>query len=260
MNKLFHSLRRATIALLSAVLIPCLTSCELVELDFDTETQQIVSMDFIYDTVYVMPGDTFFLAPYFYPDTLVMKNIYLHSEYDSIVSVQGDTILAAGVGSTQLYAESAVNGLKDTCTVMVIDPWVVNPNDYYQDQLLYLDVDFGENQHFDPSSMMLGAFLFDDTCVGVGQMIEGKNGQQRLVMRCWNDYLDPDLDIHFRLYYRRTLQLGDIVETVPFDGQTRGTPSAPLILTPVKKEEPETKTNKAISINRTQRRRGAKII
>ena len=83
-------------------LVGMMTSCGLIDMEFDPITQQVISMQFNYDTVYVMKGDTFFLAPYIYPDTVSNATLYMYSANDEVVGVQNDTIFAADEGETMV--------------------------------------------------------------------------------------------------------------------------------------------------------------
>lgn len=211
-------------------MVGLLTSCGLIDMEFDPTTQQIISMSFAHDTVYVMRGDTFFLAPYIYPDTVGNNTLYMYAEDDSIVGVRNDTIYAAEEGITQLVAVSVSHAIKDTCTVVVMEPWDRYFRDYLYDQVIYATLNMPAGHTFNPNSMMVGAFI-EGECVGVGRPVETPTGQQLLHFRCWLDSDDdPDTEMYFMIYYKPTLQLGYITETVPCDGATRGTPSRPFVL------------------------------
>ena len=218
--------------LLCACLVAMLTGCGLIDMEFDPITQQITNMSFNYDTVYVMKGDTFFLAPYIYPETVANKSIYLHSMNPDVVGVQNDTIFAAGEGTTEVMAVAVSNALSDTCTVIVMPRWQDSPYRFLNDMVVYAHVLVGGA--VPQGQMLLGAF-FEDELRG---MAFPMNADRTLYcFRVWSDQFYVSADhpgsegITFRIYDPFTLQLSQSSLTLPFDGQAHGTPSQPIEIT-----------------------------
>lgn len=211
-----------------------LTSCGLIDMEFDPYTQTVTNVKFAYDTVYVMQGDTFFLAPYIEPDSVSNETLYMESEHDSIVSVQSDTIIAMGEGETHLIAVSASQSMTDTCLVMVMQPWRVSPYDHLYDMVIYADIDLGKGLYFNPSIMDVAAFR-NGTCIGKGETIEMPDGKRYTRFRCWTntdpEESDPEDFIYFMIHYKMNLQIGFFEQTIPFDGKTHGTLSNLVKLT-----------------------------
>ena len=213
-------------------LVGMLTSCGLIDMEFDPVTQQIISMEFNYDTVYVMKGDTFFLAPYIYPDTVSNTTMYMKSLDDDVVGVQNDTIFAAGEGETQVIAVSVSHGLADTCTVIVLPRWDVPlEREYINDMVVYAHILVGG---FPPGSKMMFAAFCDDEIRGLATPMNEDRTIYRF--RVWSDeyYVSGESpsneEITFRAYNPRTLQMQypAKADTLHFDGETHGTPSKPL--------------------------------
>jgi hypothetical protein len=202
-------------------------------MEFDNDTQQIISMHFNYDTVYVMKGDTFFLAPYIYPDSVSNTTMYMASADENVVGVQNDTIYAAGVGETLIIAISVSHSISDTCTVIVMPRWE-EPDDhqFINDMVVYTHILV--TGYAPGSKMVFGAFC-NDEIRGMGYPMNEERTLYRF--RVWSDEFyvsdgDPGSEkITFRAYNPRTLQMQKSNSlNIPFDGQTHGTPSSPLEL------------------------------
>ncbi len=193
-------------------LVGMMASCGLIDMEFDPETQQIVSMQFNYDTVYVMKGDTFFLAPYIYPDTVSNTTLYLYSTNEQVVGVQNDTIYAADEGETLVVAVSVSHAISDSCVYAHILSGGMAP----------------------AGKMLFGAFS-DDEPRGLAEPMNEERTLYRF--RVWSDdfYVSqgrPGEEITFRAYNPRTLQVQETMTpfSIPFDGESHGTPSKPIEL------------------------------
>ncbi|MCR4922023.1 MAG: hypothetical protein K5945_10045 [Bacteroidaceae bacterium] len=228
-------------------LVGMLTGCGLIDMEFDPITQQIISMQFNYDTVYVMKGDTFFLAPYIYPDTVSNTTMYMKSFDEQVVGVQNDTIFAAEEGTTQVVAVSVSHGLADTCTVIVLSRWddiLERKREFSNDMVVYAHILV---DGFAPGSKMIFGAFCDDEVRGLAEPMKDDRSLYRF--RIWSDEFhvsgdDPGTEeITFRGYNPRTLQMTTTNSLkIRFDGESHGTPSKPLELTfkeyaPVNKEE-----------------------
>ena len=214
-------------------LVGMLASCGLIDMEFDSETQELVSMHFNYDTVYVMKGDTFFLAPYIYPDTLSNTTIYLYSNDDQVVGVRSDTIYAVEEGETTMVAVSVSPALADTCTVIVMPRWEEPDNrSFINDMVVYTHILV---TGYPPGSRMIFGAFHDDEIRGVGVPLNADRTLYRF--RVWSNefYVSGDQpgneEITFRAYNPRTLQMQTTNSLViPFDGETHGSPSNPTDL------------------------------
>lgn len=220
---------------LSTIICVCfamtLASCGLIDMEFDPYTQQVTNMRFSYDTVYVMKGDTFFLAPYIYPDTVSNSTIYLHSVDDRVVGVQNDTIYAADEGTTKVIAISVSHAICDTCTVVVMPRWADNPYQYLNDMVVYAHILMDD---YVPGNLMRFGAFFEDELRGLAIPMNEDRTLYRF--RVWSNqfYVSEDSpgyeDIVFRAYNPLTLQLQTASMVIPFDGQSHGTPSNPIEL------------------------------
>ncbi len=215
-------------------LVGLLAGCGLIDMEFDSETQELVSMHFTYDTVYVMKGDTFFLAPYIQPDTLSNTTIYMYSNDDRVVGVRNDTIYAADEGTTTLVAVSVSHALSDTCTVVVMPRWGdFDGRGFVNDMVVYSHILV---TGYAPGSRMIFAAFHDDEIRGLGEAMNDDRTLYRF--RVWSNefYVSGDNpgheEITFRAYSPRTLQVQTSPSLViPFDGETHGSPSRPTELT-----------------------------
>ncbi len=215
-------------------LVGMLTGCGLIDMEFDNETQQVISIHFNYDTVYVMKGDSFLLAPYIYPDTVSNTTVYMFSGNENVVGIQNDTIFAAGEGTTTVVAITVNNAISDTCTVIVMPRWKDPlPTQYINDMVVYTHILVGG--YAPGSKMIFGAFHKDEVR---GLAVPMKDDRSLYRFRIWSDEFyvsegDPGYEnITFRAYNPRTLQMQypSKALTIPFDGETHGSPSRPLEL------------------------------
>ena len=215
-------------------LVGMLTGCGLIDMEFDKETQEVISIRFNYDTVYVMMGDTFLLAPYIYPDTVSNDVLYMFSGNEQVVGIQNDTIFAAGEGETEIVAISVNHAVSDTCHVIVMPRWTEPSGyDYINDMVVYTHILV---TGYEPGSRMIfGAFCNDEVR---GLAVPLRDDRSLYRFRVWSDEFyvsegDPGNEkITFRSYNPRTLQMQKSSNslTIPFDGQTHGSPSKPLEL------------------------------
>ncbi len=215
-------------------LVGMLTGCGLIDMEFDNETQQVISIHFNYDTVYVMKGDSFLLAPYIYPDTVTNKTLYMYSYDEQVVGIQNDTIFAAGEGETEIVAISVSHSVSDTCHVIVMPRWE-DPGSYQyiSDMVVYTRILVGG---YAPGSKMIFGAFYNDEVRGLGVPMRDDRSLYRF--RVWSDEFnvsgsDPGSEnITFRAYNPRTLQMQRPTNglTIRFDGETHGTPSRPLDL------------------------------
>lgn len=223
---------------LAAILMPCLLSCGLIEMEFDNETQQLVSFEFTYDTVYAMKGDTFFLAPYLYPDNGLSSSLYWQSDNRSIVNCINDTIVAESEGWTRVMATTLSNGITDTCTVCIMRPWLTLSHPYPDDMAVYAHITVDGKEP--GKHMMFCAYLPDEEGVYEPRALGVPMNEERSIyfFRVWGELgAVPDNDddsglepVLFRAYNKNTLQVKVFPQQVGFNGQTKGTPSHPIEL------------------------------
>lgn len=207
-------------------------SCGLIDMDFDPVTQRVLSLTFTYDTVYVMEQDTFFLAPYIYPDDVGSKSVLWEAENTKIVGCYNDTIVAEAQGETRVIATTVSNGRSDTCTVIVMPRWEVDTHTYPYDMTIYADIQV--DGKVPGKQMVFGAFC-DDEPRGLAIPLDEERTLYRF--RVWShsaaDPDDPEFDedecepITFRAYNRTTLQMYDLKVELPFIEGYYGSPSDP---------------------------------
>lgn len=217
----------------SALVLICLglTSCGLIEMDFDTETNQVRSLTFTYDTVYVMVQDTFFLAPYIYPDSVGSKSVFWEAEKDSIVKCMNDTILANKEGWSKVMATTLINSRSDTCTVCVMPRWEVSVYEYPSDMVIYAHILI--DGKVPQKNWIFGAFDADGVPRGLARPMD----EDRTIycFRVWSPFTIGDPEeandyINLRAYNPVTLQVYDFGYSTLFTGLNDGTPSAPVQL------------------------------
>lgn len=229
-----RSIRHIALGLWMTVLSSLTMSCG-IEMDFDEATLLPYDMKLNRDTAYVFPGGAFVLNPLFIPDSVDNKEVFFLSDADSIAILRNDSVVAVGVGETRITAISVLGDKKAYCNVFVMEPWTVNPYDYSDDMIVYATATI-DGQPFDPETQLIGAFSGPEFR-GIGQLVEWE-GRKFLQFRIYGHYewsddepTMPEL-IRFAYYDIDSLRVDYLPQTLFFDGETHGSPSEPLQLTP----------------------------
>ena len=211
-----------------------LASCGLIDMDFDDNVQMAYDMQLDRDTVFVTQGDSFVLHPLFTPDTVSNREVFFRSANEEIAFIKNDTIIAESQGETIVSATSVMNEIMAFCHVFVLAPWEINIHMFSNDMVAYLSatidgvpVDFGKQ--------MVVAFVGSELR-GIGKPIELKD-KDVIQMRIygyleWDDIepTRPEL-VRFAIYDNEELMLKHLPVYLDFDGETHGSPSAPIELT-----------------------------
>ena len=112
-----------------------LTSCGMIDMEFDGDVQMAYDMRLDHDTVYVTLGDSFVLKPVFTPDSVGNHEVFFRSADEAIACVKNDTIIAESVGETVISATSVLNEKIAFCQVFVLEPWVVDVHMFYMEMV-----------------------------------------------------------------------------------------------------------------------------
>lgn len=228
MRKLRHIAKMACM-----VLLPMLTvSCGLIDMELDDgEVQEEFEMKLTHDKVHVFVGDSFFVQPVFIPDSVANKEVFLQVESEDIVRNVNDTLVAVGVGDTQILFVSVEGAKTAYCDVMVLDTWALNSNTFSDDMVVYANVTVN-GKPFDPETMEIAA-LAGSEFRGSGNIIE-VGGRECIQFRVYS-YMEWGTDeptqpeeIRFAIYDKQNLSLEYLPWAVPFDGETHGSLSEPL--------------------------------
>ena len=75
-----------------------LTSCGIIDMEFDENVQDVYDMQLDHDTVYVTQGDSFVLQPVFTPDSVSNREVFFQSANEEIAYIKNDTIYAESIG------------------------------------------------------------------------------------------------------------------------------------------------------------------
>lgn len=214
-----------------------LSSCGLIDIEFDPATNQVLSLTFEYDTVYVMERDTFFLAPYLYPDSLASASIYWQTENAKVVKCQNDTILASGQGWSRVFATTLINNRSDTCTVFVMPRWEVSEYEYPYDMAIYAHILI--DGKVPPKNWKFGSFDEDGEPRGMAKAMNDDRTIYRF--RVWSNVAPLDSvdveKIFLKAYNPTTLQMYSFKTSTYFNGASQGTPSNPLQLSIIVNDE-----------------------
>ncbi len=216
------------------VLTSFITSCGLIDMEFDEEVQMVYDMKLDHDTIYVIEGDSIVLQPLFTPDSVSNREVFFRSANEDIAYIHNDTIIAAGEGETVISATSVMNEKMAFCQVYVMAPWEINIYNFSNDMVVYVTASI-DGEPLNPETQTIGAFV-GGNLRGIGEVIELKDTKIvriRIYGRYeWGDDepTRPEL-VRFACYDKEKLMFNYLSLYIPFDGETHGTPSAPLELT-----------------------------
>lgn len=215
------------------VLTSLITSCGLIDMEFDENVQMAYDMQLDHDTVYIVEGDSIVLTPLFTPDSVSNQEVYFRSANEEIACVHNDTIIAVAEGETVISATSIMNEKMAFCQVFVMAPWEVNIYNFSNDMVAYVTASI-DGEPLNLETQIVGAFVGGDLR-GIGELIELKD-TKILQVRIYGHYewgdgepTRPEL-VRFKCYDKEKFTLQQLDLYIPFDGETHGSPSAPLEL------------------------------
>ena len=228
-----NSLRHITTFMWLATFSLLTASCGLLDMEFDEGTQMVYEMRLDRDTVHVMVGDTFVLAPIFVPDSVSNHEVFFLSEADSVATIENGAVVAMSEGETVIMAISVLGEKRADCHVYVMAPWAVSPFEYSDDMIVYATVTI-DGKPLDPETQQIGAFSGPEFR-GMGQLMEWQ-GRTFLQFRIYGHYewgddepTQPEL-IRFAYYDKKGVVFEYASLAISFDGETHGSPSNPLEL------------------------------
>lgn len=216
------------------ILVPLFTSCGLLDMEFDENVQMAYDMKLDHDTVYIIEGDSIVLHPVFTPDSVINREVFFRSANDEIAYIHNDTIIAVSEGETVISATSVMNEKMAFCQVFVLPPWEIDIYKYSNDMVAYVTATI-DGVPIDFEKQMIVAFV-GPQLRGIGQPIKLKDTtivQMRIYgYSYWGseEPIRPEL-VRFAYYDKEKLMLKNLPLYITFDGETHGSPSAPIELT-----------------------------
>ena len=211
-----------------------LTSCGMIDMEFDEDVQMAYDMRLDHDTVYVTQGECFVLQPVFTPDSVGNHEVFFRSADEGIAYIKNDTIIAESVGETVISATSVLNEKMAFCHVFVLDPWEIDIYSYSDDMVAYVTASV-DDVPLDFEKQMVVAFVGGELR-GIGKLIE-LNDTRVVQIRIYG-HLDYDSEwetfpelVYFAYYDREKLMLNQLPIYLKFDGETHGSVSEPIKLT-----------------------------
>ena len=102
-------MRNISILGMMAIATIAVSSCSLVDFDFDELEEDRYELHLNRDTVYIMEGDTFSLSPIYTPEP-IEGHVFWQSN-DSFLTIKGNNIIASSVGDTYVKAYSSFQNL-----------------------------------------------------------------------------------------------------------------------------------------------------
>ncbi len=182
--------------------------------------------------VTLMVGDLCVIHPVFIPDSLSNNTVFWMTDNPEVATfIMGDTLLGVSPGKTNAIAIAVTDYNKiDTCAVEVIERWTLPEEDFPHETIVYANVVV----HGEPATddHIIAAFIGGEVR-GIGEMFEMR-GHSVMRIRIHGDFVEPDeMDVQsvtLRCYTRSKHLLETFDYWLYFDGETHGTPSAPVRL------------------------------
>ena len=216
------------------LIVSMLTSCGLIDMEFDEDIQGAYDMQLDHDTVYVTQGEHFVLQPVFTPDSVSNREVFFRSANEEIAYIKNDTIYAESIGETVISATSVMNEKMAFCHVFVLKPWEIDIYRYSDDMVAYVTASV-DDVPLDFEKQMVVAFVGGELR-GIGKLIE-LNDTRVVQIRIYG-HLDYDSEwetfpelVYFAYYDREKLMLNQLPIYLKFDGETHGSVSEPIKLT-----------------------------
>ena len=216
------------------LIVSMLTSCGMIDMEFDGDVQMAYDMRLDHDTVYVTLGDSFVLKPVFTPDSVSNHEVFFRSADEAIACVKNDTIIAESVGETVISATSVLNEKIAFCQVFVLEPWVVDVHRFSNDMVAYVTASI-DGVPLDFEKQTVAAFIGPELR-GIGKPIVLKDKtvvQIRIYGFLEYGDLEPESPAIVRIacYDHEKLMLKKLPITLEFDGETHGSATEPIELT-----------------------------
>ena len=211
-----------------------LTSCGLIDMEFDENVQDVYDMKLDHDTVYITQGESFVLQPVFTPDTVGNSEVFFRSANEEIASIKNDTIFAERAGETVISATSVMNEKVAFCQVFVLEPWEIDIHKYSNDMVAYVTASI-DGVPLDFEKQMVLAYVGPELR-GIGKPIVLKD--KTVVQIRVYGYIPYDIEVlplpeyvNIAYYDYDTLMLKHLPINLEFDGETHGSVSEPIELT-----------------------------
>ena len=220
--KLMHNI---SIIGMMATAIIAVSSCSLVDFDFDEVKKDRYELHLNKDTVYIMEGDTFSLSPIYTPES-IDGNVFWQSN-DSILTIKGNNIIASSVGDTHIKAYSSFQNLTDSCFVSVMPKWETPIYDYPDETIVNARVMY-DGKFINPAKMKVAAFI-NGECRGLGEL-KDYFGTIIIRFRVCGNINDYNEKIQSRLYIHDKLFCEYYPQNVNFDGDIHGSIASLIVL------------------------------
>ena len=216
-------------AWLAPMALLLLTSCGW---DAFHPTIEATSMTLSRHEATVMVGDTLKLELEFEPDSVTLDVAFWFVEGVSVRTsdiVQGN-VIAVQPGDSKVICRTINGMLTDTCDVTVIPRWdAFDDSPYQYDMVVYADVEVN-GVHNDPN-VIVGAF-YNDQLRGFGTIMHTPSEGSVTRIRVWHT-LPRTGKFTFQYYDRSSCVIGDLDDSLVFDGEMHGTPSNPILIKPI---------------------------
>lgn len=235
-SSFMHALKGS---LWAVVVILATTSCGILDFNLGLEGEEgsgVYEKDllsFSKDVYYVMEGDTFQLAALNQKGDTFPDAVFWTTHDDSVATVIDNVFYALSEGETTVTALSVTDLQRAQSTIAVLPLWK-HPGRQPFETVIFADIDAG-GRPFDPAMMKVCAML-GGRCCALGELCETA-GRRYTRFRVSSEMIPPEgdddyfQDIRFAVYIPSEFAFDYFDQTVPYDGETHGSLSHPVLLT-----------------------------
>lgn len=235
-SSFMHALKGS---LWAVVVILATTSCGILDFNLGFEGEEgsgVYEKDllsFSKDVYYVMEGDTFQLAALNQKGAPFPDAVFWTTHDDSVATVIDNVFYALSEGETTVTALSVTDLQRAQSTIAVLPLWK-HPGRQPFETVIVADIDAG-GRPFDPATMKVCAML-GGRCCALGELCETA-GRRYTRFRVSSEMIPPEgdddyfQDIRFAVYIPSEFAFDYFDQTVPYDGETHGSLSHPVLLT-----------------------------
>lgn len=235
-SSFMHALKGS---LWAVVVILATTSCGILDFNLGFEGEEgsgVYEKDllsFSKDVYYVMEGDTFQLAALNQRGAPFPDAVFWTTHDDSVATVIDNVFYALSEGETTVTALSVTDLQRAQSTIAVLPLWK-HPGRQPFETVIFADIDAG-GRPFDPATMKVCAML-GGRCCALGELCETA-GRRFTRFRVSSEMIPPEgdddyfQDIRFAVYIPSEFAFDYFDQTIPYDGETHGSLSHPVLLT-----------------------------
>lgn len=221
------------------VILLVMPSCGLLDFNLGYEGEEGSGvyekdvLNFSKDVYYVMEGDTFRLSALNQKGDIFPDAIFWSTHDDSVATVVDNVFYALSEGETTVTALS-VTDLQRAQSIIAVLPLWKHPGRQPYETVILADIDVN-GRPYDPATMKVCAMM-GGRCCALGEVCEvpasdGHEAVRYTRFRVSSEMLPPEdsddyyQEIRFAVYIPGEFDFDYFDQSIPYDGETHGTPS-----------------------------------